>query len=231
VKINILTGFPDFFSSPLQSSIIRQAQKKELVSFKLLNLRDFSGEKYRSIDDYPFGGGGGMVLKCAPVFAAFEALQAQSPAAEKPVVILPTPQGESLKPELLRFFSMSPEISILAGHYKGVDERIVDQWVTHEVSIGDYIVSSGEIAALVIIDAIVRLIPGVLGNYESAQSDSFEDGLLDCSYYTRPAEFRGLRVPEVLLSGDHEEIENHRLAEKIARTKNRRPDLYRQYAK
>lgn len=230
MKIKILTGFPDIFDGPLRSSIVWQAQKKKLLEIDIINLRDFADDKYKSIDDYPFGGGGGMVLKCDPVFRAMEKITASTEKVRRRV-ILPTPQGKMFSQKKAREFVLEDELIFIGGHYKGVDERIVQTWVSDEISIGDYVLSGGELPILVIIDAIVRIIPAVLNNFDSSQTDSFEDGLLDSTYYTRPAEYRGLNVPNVLLSGDHEKIKEYRYNEKIERTRNRRPDIYKKYLK
>lgn len=226
--INVLTGFPDIFTGPLQNSIIWQAQKKNLLSVNIINLRDFTSDKYKSIDDYPFGGGGGMVLKCDPVFKAMDQLSKETVASNRRV-ILPTPQGELFTQKKAREFVLADELILIGGRYKGVDERITRELVTDEISIGDFILTGGELPILIIIDAVARLLPAVLNNFESAQTDSFEDGLLDCAYYTRPDVYRGLEVPKVLLSGDHKRISEYRLQEKIDRTKKRRPDMYNKY--
>jgi tRNA (guanine37-N1)-methyltransferase len=230
MRIDIVTALPDLVAGPLEHSIIQRAQQKGLVEIRVHDLRDYSEDKHRTIDDYPFGGGGGMVLKPEPLFACIEAIRAEWAEAgggdeSGEEVIYLTPDGETLTQPLANVLSMQKRLLLIAGHYKGIDQRVRDTLVTREVSIGDYVLSGGELPALVLTDALVRLVPGVLGDAQSALSDSFQDGLLDAPVYTRPAEFRGQSVPDVLLSGDHERIHAWREAERLRRTQERRPDL------
>lgn len=230
MRIDIVTALPDLVAGPLEHSIVQRAQRKGLVEIRVHDLRDFAEDKHRTIDDYPFGGGGGMVLTPGPLFACIEAIHAEWAEAsgdedDGEEVIYLTPDGETLDQPLANVLSMQKRLLLIAGHYKGIDQRVRDTLVTREVSIGDYVLSGGELPALVLTDALVRLVPGVLGDAQSALSDSFQDGLLDAPVYTRPAEFRGQDVPDVLLSGDHERIHAWREAERLRRTRERRPDL------
>jgi tRNA (guanine37-N1)-methyltransferase len=227
VRIDILTVLPGIVSGPLAHSILRRAADKGLVDVRVHDIRDYAGGKHRQVDDYPFGGGAGMVLKPEPIFACLEALHAAARAAGRAIdeVIYLTPDAPVLDQQLANRLSMQQHLVLLAGHYKGVDQRVRDELVTREVSIGDYVLSGGELPALVLVDAMARLIPGVLGDATSALSDSFQDGLLDAPAYTRPASFRGLRVPDVLLSGDHRRIEQWRDEQRLGKTRALRPDL------
>ena len=195
------------------------------MDIRVIDLRQFATGKHRQVDDYPYGGGAGMVLKPEPLFACVESLMDAS-KAENPEVIYLTPDGERLDQSLSNELSLVEHLILIAGHYKGIDQRVRDRLVTREVSIGDYVLSGGELPALVLIDAVVRLIPGVLGDSSSAMTDSFQDGLLDAPAYTRPAEFRGMRVPDVLMSGNHEAVVEWRERHRIEKTKKRRPDLF-----
>lgn len=227
MRIDILTALPDIVAGPLQHSILRRAAHKGLVDIRVHDIRDYATDKHRQIDDYPYGGGAGMVLKPEPIVACIEKLQQEAAEAGASIddVIFLTPDGEVLSQPLANALSLKKRLVLLAGHYKGVDQRVRDLFVTREVSIGDYVLSGGELPALVLVDALVRLLPGVLGDATSALSDSFQDDLLDAPSYTRPAEFRGETVPEVLLSGDHRRIEAWREAQRLEKTKTRRPDL------
>lgn len=227
MRIDLLTALPDLVASPLQHSILKRAADKGLIDIRVHDIRAFSTQRHRQIDDYPFGGGAGMVLKPEPIFACIEHLQAEARAEGEAydAVIYLTPDGERLTQPAANALSLSQRLILLAGHYKGVDQRVRDTLVTHELSIGDYVLSGGELPALVLIDALVRLIPGVLGDADSALSDSFQDHLLGAPVYTRPATFRDLPVPKVLLSGDHKRISAWREAERERRTRERRPDL------
>lgn len=208
-------------SSALGVGIVGRAQGLGLVQTSAHNLRDFTSDKHRSVDDYPYGGGPGMLLKAEPIFKAVRSL---SPTSETKIILL-SPQGQKFTQKLAEKLSLEKHLIFICGRYKGVDERVKIALITDEISIGDYILSGGELAALVIIDAIVRLIPGAITDYQSAQYDSFEDGFLDCPHYTRPAEFEGLKVPEVLLSGDPKKIKKWQRLEAIKRTFQKRPDL------
>jgi len=227
MKIDIISALPEIVSGPLQHSIIKRAIKKGLVSIRVHDIRSYSTDKHRQIDDYPFGGGAGMVLKPEPIFACIEAIQAEARQNGEEIdeVIFLTPDGEVLNQKLANQLSLKRHLVLLAGHYKGVDQRVRDALVTREISIGDYVLSGGELPALVLVDAVVRLIPGVLGDAESALSDSFQDNLLDAPVYTRPAVFRGMAVPDVLLSGDHARVAAWREEQKLELTRRRRPDL------
>lgn len=228
MRFDLITALPGLVASPLAHSILLRAQTKGLMQVHVHDLRDYAADKHRRVDDYPFGGRAGMVLQPEPIFACYERIvdeaKARGEAGPDAFVYL-TPDGETLTQGMANGFSLRRHVVLLAGHYKGVDQRVRDALVTHEVSIGDYVLSGGELPALVLIDAVARLLPGVLGDAESALSDSFMDGLLDAPAYTRPAEFRGMRVPDVLLSGDHAKIDAWRDDERLAKTKARRPDL------
>jgi tRNA (guanine37-N1)-methyltransferase len=219
--IQILTLFPEMFAGPFQSSILKRAQEQKLVEFRLLNFRDFTTDKHRMVDDIPYGGGSGMVLKPEPLFKCLCFARESSPNAK---VVLLTPQGETFKQQIAGELAAWEHLIIICGHYEGFDERI-RSWVDLELSIGDYVLTGGEPAALVVCDAITRLIPGVLGSEESAVRDSFSEELLDYPQYTRPVEFEGMTVPEVLISGHHARIETWRREQAILRTALRRPDL------
>jgi tRNA (guanine37-N1)-methyltransferase len=224
VRIDIVTALPAIVSGPLQHSILGRAGRKGLVDIRVYDIRDYSTDKHRQIDDYPYGGGAGMVLKPEPIFRCIECIRDEDESAVNEVIYL-TPDGEVFSQDIATELSLQRHVVLLAGHYKGVDQRVRDALVTREVSIGDYVLSGGELPALVIVDAVVRLIPGVLGDAESALSDSFQNGVLDAPVYTRPAEFRGMDVPEVLLSGDHQKVDDWREEQRLIRTRARRPDL------
>ncbi len=223
MRIDVLTLFPGVFEPFLKTSIVGRAIEGGIVDVVCTDLRGFAQGRHRSVDDRPFGGGPGMVLMCQPVFDALASLEAGK--EEKPVRILLTPQGEPLKQSTVAELSLAPWLIVLCGHYEGFDERIREGVEVREVSIGDYVLSGGESAAIVLIDAIVRLLPGALGDGESAVRESFSDGTLDYPHYTRPREFRGMTVPEVLLSGDHAKIAAWRREQSLRRTLDRRPDL------
>jgi tRNA (guanine37-N1)-methyltransferase len=224
MKINVITIFPDVMSQVLAMGMLGIASKKSLVSYNVMNLRDFTGDKHKTVDDEPYGGGGGMILMAPPIVEAVERLD---PSPGSPVILL-SPAGKRFDQALAHRYAESDAITFICGRYKGVDERVRELVVTDEVSIGDFILSGGELAAAVCIEAIVRLKENVLGNKDTRESDSFEaerEHLLDCAYYTRPVEFRGRRVPEVLLSGNHKEIEKWRKSSSLRRTAEMRPDL------
>ncbi len=227
MRIDILTALPEIVQGPLQHSILRRAARKGLVNIRVHNIRDYATGKHRQVDDYPYGGGPGMVLKPEPIFACIEALHQEAAEAGQRIddVIFLTPDGDVLHQRLANELSLKKRLVLLAGHYKGVDQRVRDALVTREISIGDYVLSGGELPALVLVDAVVRLMPGVLGDATSALSDSFQDDLLDAPVYTRPAQFRDAGVPEVLLSGDHRRIAAWREEQRQQKTKERRPDL------
>ena len=220
MKIDIVTLFPEFFTSPLATSMIARALQKDLAEIEIHDLREFATDRHRTVDDTPYGGGGGMVIKPEPVARAWEARE----LADGHCIYL-TADGELLDQNMAIQLSLQPHLVLLCGHYKGIDERIRRRYIDRELSVGDYVLTGGEPACLVLIDAIVRLIPGVLGDFSSALEDSFQEDLLDCSWYTRPAEFRQERVPEVLLSGNHQEVRQWRRRQALRRTFKRRPDL------
>jgi tRNA (guanine37-N1)-methyltransferase len=225
VRIDIVTLFPDFFSSPLNSGLLGKALAKQIAGVHLVNPRDFATDKHHRVDDEPYGGGVGMLMKPEPIFAAVESL----PVLPRREVILMTPQGQTMNQPLLRELATNyDQLAIICGHYEGVDERVL-HLVTREVSLGDFVLTCGEIPALALINGVVRLLPGTVGKEESLKAESFEAGLLDYPQYTRPAEFRGWKVPPVLLSGNHAEIERWRNSQQIERTRDRRPDLYAQW--
>lgn len=222
MNIDIITVLPALLDSPFAHSIMQRAQTKGLVSIRVHNLRDYSNDKHKNVDDYQYGGGSGMVMSIEPFANCIEQLQKEITYDE---VIYLTPDGETLKQNTANELSLKGNLLLLCGHYKGIDQRIRDLYVTKEISIGDYVLSGGELAAAVLVDSIVRLIPGVLSDETSALSDSFQDDLLSPPVYTRPADFRGHKVPDILLSGNTPEVEKWRFEQALARTKERRPDL------
>jgi tRNA (guanine37-N1)-methyltransferase len=222
MRIDIITIHPELISSPFEHSILKRGISKGLVEINFINLRDYSTNKHKSVDDYQFGGGAGMVMMVEPIARCIESLKSERKYDE---VIYMTPDGELFNQKSANHLSTLKNIIILCGHYKGVDERVRQLFITKEISIGDYVLSGGELAAAVVSDAIIRLIPGVISDETSALSDSFQDGLLAPPVYTRPSEFNGVKVPDVLLSGNFENIERWRVEKAIERTKKRRPDL------
>lgn len=222
MRIDIITIFPEMFDGPFSHSIIKRAIGKELLEIGLHDLRDYTTDKHRSVDDYPYGGGAGMVMRIEPIARCIEKLKSERSYDE---VIYLTPDGEKLDQELSNELSMSQNLLILCGHYKGVDERIREFLITREISIGDFVLSGGELAAAVLVDSVARVIPGVLGDETSALSDSFQDGLVAPPVYTRPAEFRGWKVPDILLSGHDKNIREWRMEQALKRTLERRPGL------
>ena len=222
MRIDIITVLPELIESPLNHSIVKRAREKGLIEVNLINLRDFTTDRYKTVDDYAFGGGAGMVMMIEPVYKALEKLKSERSYDD---VIYTSPDGEPFTQKLANQLSMKENLIILAGHYKGVDQRIRDHLITREISVGDYVLSGGELPAAIIVDAVARLIPGALGDEQSALSDSFQDDLLAPPVYTRPAEFRGWHVPDILLSGHTAEIEKWRHEESLERTKKLRPRL------
>lgn len=222
MRIDILTVVPQLLDSPFNHSIVKRAKDKGLVEIYLHNLRDYTTNKYRQVDDYAFGGGAGMVMMAEPIAKCIDQLKSEREYDE---VIFMCPDGEVFKQKTANQLSLNGNLIFLCGHYKGIDERIRQLYITKEISVGDYVLTGGELAAAIVVDAIVRLIPGAIGDEESALSDSFQDGLLAPPVYTRPEEFMGLKVPEVLKSGDHKKIEEWRHEESLKRTQERRPDL------
>lgn len=223
MKIYVITAFPHFFNSPLETSILKKGIEKGKISVEIVDLREFSMERHKKVDEYPYGGGPGMVLMVEPIFNAISRIKEKCKDI-KPKIILVSPQGEKLNQTKVRELSREEVIIIICGHYKGVDER-VKKFIDEEISVGDYILSGGEIPSLIIIDAITRIIPGVIGDIDSANSDSFETGLLDYPHYTKPRDFKGERVPEILLSGNHKEIDKWRKEMSYINTTKNRSDL------
>ena len=225
MRFDIITLFPDFFASPLSSGLLGKALGKEIAHVHLVNPRDFTQDKHHRVDDEPVGGGVGMVLKPEPIYAAVESL----PILPRREVIFLTPQGEQMHQELFRDLALNcDQIVLICGHYEGIDERIISL-VTREVSLGDFVLTGGEIPAMALLNGVVRLLPGTVGKEESLKAESFEQGLLDYPHYTRPAVFRGIPVPDVLLSGHHGKIEQWRKQQQLQRTRERRPDLWQDW--
>ena len=222
MKFDIITIFPELFSGVLDCGIIRRALRSGLVNINIVNLRDFTKDKHRSVDDRPFGGGEGMVFMPGPLFEAIEHCRQESVKSE---VALLTPQGKTWSQDLAVEFAAIPHLILICGRYEGIDQRVIDSLVDREISIGDFVLTGGEIPSMVVLDSIVRLLPGALGCSDSAVNESFSSGLLDYPQYTRPAEFRGQSVPEVLLSGNHAEIEKWRKEQALEKTKRARPEL------
>ena len=220
MKIDVLTLFPEMFSGPMDASIVGRARKNGLLNLQFQNLRQWTHDRHKTVDDKPFGGGAGMVLKPEPIFEAVESL-----ADEKTHVILTAPAGRPFSQAIARELSQKEHLLIICPSYEGVDDRVCEALVDDELSIGDYVLTNGGLPAMVIIDAVTRLLPGALGDDESAHDESFSHGLLEYPHYTRPAEFRGMKVPEILLSGHHSEIEKWRVEQAKKRTAQRRPDL------
>jgi len=231
MKIDILTLFPEAFGSFLSHSMMKRAQESGRVEIHTVDLRDYAHDKHRTCDDRPFGGGAGMVLKPEPIFEALDKLFGGKKPSKKTRVIHLTPSGKPFDQAQAKKLAKFDHLVFLCGHYEGIDERAIESWVTDEVSIGDYILTQGELPAMVMIDSVVRLLPGVLGNALSKTFESFTDNLLEYPHYTRPAEYRGLKVPEVLLSGDHQKIADWRHRQALKRTVKRRPDLLRKKRK
>lgn len=222
MRIDIVTGLPEIFKGPLDESMIKRAQQNESVTLSIHNLRDYTHDRHKTIDDIPYGGGGGMILKPEPIFECVESLQRKRPYDE---ILYMTPDGERYTQKIATQLSLKENIIILCGHYKGIDERVREALVTREISIGDYVLTGGELAAAVIIDSVVRLLPGTLHDSTSAMSDSFQDNLLGAPVYTRPPVYRSKKVPDILLTGNHKAIDAWRQEQRIKRTTERRPDL------
>lgn len=222
MRIDILTLFPALFEGPFSESMIKRAQEAGHVEIHLHDIRDYSKDKHRKVDDYPFGGGAGMVMAIQPIADAIDHLKSER---EYDHIIYMTPDGKTLNQGMANHLSLSGNIILLCGHYKGIDQRLRDHYITDEISIGDYVLTGGELAACVVVDAVVRLLPGVLSDEESALTDSFQDNLLAPPIYTRPKEYNGWTVPEILLSGHEAKIEEWRMQQALERTKKLRPDL------
>lgn len=226
MRIDIITVLPEILESPFNHSIIKRAKEKGLAEIHLHNLRDFSEDKHRKVDDYSFGKGAGMVMAIQPIEKAIETLKAKRNYDD---IIFTTPDGKLFNQKSANQLSLKQNLLIICGHYKGIDQRIRDRYVTLEISVGDYVLTGGELAAAIITDSVVRLIPGVLSDETSALTDSFQDNLLSPPVYTRPADYKGMKVPEILLSGNDRKIDDWKHEQAVERTKNLRPDLYRKY--
>ena len=224
MRIDIVTLFPEVCRAPLSESIMKRAQEHRIIDLHIHNLRDWTRDKHHVVDDAPFGGGQGMVMKPEPIFAAVEDLKSQIEDRKSRVVLM-SPAGRRFDQRMAKQLSQEPHLIIISGHYEGVDHRVIEHLINLEISIGDYVLTNGGIAAVVLVDSIVRLLPGTLGHEQSAADDSFSDGLLEAPQYTRPADFRGWKVPELLLSGNHAEIAKWRKEQAIKRTRENRPDL------
>ncbi len=230
MQIDIITAFPKMVSVPLEESIIGRAANRDIVKINIHDLRAWTEDRHRTIDDAPYGGGAGMVYKVEPLHKCLTEIfeKKEHPSRE---ILLTSPRGKTFDQAAAVKLSLIDHLIIICGHYKGIDERLKSFFPVNEISLGDYVLSGGEIPATVIVDSVVRLLPGVLGDVDSAFTDSFNDYLLDCDYYTRPENFKGVSVPEILLSGNHDKIDKWRLAQREAITKDRRPDLYKKYLK
>lgn len=228
IKFQVFTLFPEMFSPIVDNSIIGRAKANNIIDIQLFNIRDYSTNKHKKVDDEPYGGGHGMVMQCQPIYDAF---YSNVDLNKKPLVLYASPRGKTFNNDMAKEFSKYENIVILCGHYEGVDQRAIELIGAQEVSIGDYVLTGGELAAMTIIDAVSRFIPGVLGKIESAGEESFSDGLLEYPQYTRPDVFNGLKVPEVLLSGHHKNIEKWQKEQSIELTRQNRPDLYEKYKK
>jgi tRNA (guanine37-N1)-methyltransferase len=229
MKIFIITPFPEAINILIENNIANQGIKKNLLNVEIINLRDFAKDNYKKIDDEPYGGGSGMVMMCQPLFDAID--HCIDLSVDKPVIIFPSPRGKKLSHDISSELSNEKSLIFICGHYKGIDERVIEKYVDLEISIGDFIISNGELSTMIIFDSIARLVPGVLNDINSAMTDSFVDDLLDAPYFTRPNEIDGLKVPKVLLSGNHKSIKDWKEEKKIEITKDRRPDLWRKYKK
>jgi tRNA (guanine37-N1)-methyltransferase len=228
VRIDVITAFPKTFAGFLDESILKRAIQKNAVRITFHDIRDYAADKHQQVDDYPYGGGPGMILKPEPIFRCIEDVL-EKRGADKTRITLLTPAGEQYDQKKAVEISLRDSLILLCGHYKGIDQRVIDELVDEEISIGDYVLTGGELAAMVVIDSVVRLLPGVIGDIDSAITDSFQTGLLDHPHYTRPEVFRGRRVPDVLLSGNHRKIEAWRQEKALSVTKARRHDLYQKY--
>jgi tRNA (guanine37-N1)-methyltransferase len=224
MRFDIITIFPELFQGVLECGIVRRARQSAILDVRVVDLREFTSDKHRSVDDRPYGGGEGMVFMPGPLFDAVEYCRGQAPEPGNQVILL-SPQGKLWSQEMAAEFTTIPHAILLCGRYEGVDQRVVDSLVDREISIGDYILTGGEIPAMVLLDSVARLLPGALGNKESARNESFSTGLLDCPQYTRPADFRGMSVPEVLLSGDHARIDRWRKERALEKTRECRPEM------
>ena len=229
VRFHILTLFPEMVMQGLHTSILGRAADRGDISIEAVNIRDFTTDKHGKVDDYTYGGGAGMLMQAQPVYDACQSVINQIGQTRARRVIYVTPQGKTFHQDIAKELSTEEELIFLCGHYEGIDERVLEEIVTDEISLGDYVLTGGELAAMVMVDAIARLVPGVLHNGQSAETESFGDGLLEYPQYSRPEIWHGKRVPEILLSGDHAKVDAWRFAQALARTKERRPDLYEKY--
>ena len=230
MKIDVLTLFPEMVMQGLNTSIIGRACEKGVLSINAINIRDFTTDKHKKVDDYPYGGGAGMLMQAQPVYDAYCHVVNHMKTRQRPRVIYVTPQGKVFNQKMAKELAMEQDLIFLCGHYEGIDERVLEEIVTDYVSIGDYVLTGGELPAMVMIDSISRMVPGVLSNRESGETESFSGNLLEYPQYSRPEEWMGKKVPEVLLSGHHKNIEIWRLEQSVKRTRERRPDLYEKYA-
>lgn len=229
MNFHILTLFPEMVMQGLNTSIIGRAITNGFITLESVNIRDYTTDKHNKVDDYPYGGGAGMLMQAQPIYDCFQAISAKLPPNVSPRVIHATPQGKVFDQELAKELAREEELVILCGHYEGIDERVLEEIVTDHVSIGDYVLTGGELPAMVMVDAIARMVPGVLKNTESGETESFSDHLLEYPQYSRPELWRGKPVPKVLLSGDHAKVAKWRLEQAVCRTRERRPDLYRKW--
>lgn len=229
MDFHIMTLFPDMVQDGLNTSILARAAQRELISIKTYNIRDYTTDKHKKVDDYTYGGGAGMLMQAQPVYDCYSAIVAAQRTRQRIRTIYLTPQGKLFHQEMAKEFASEEQLIFLCGHYEGVDERVLEEIVTDTISIGDYVLTGGEFAAMVMVDAIARLVPGVLNNDDSAETESLTDHLLEYPQYSRPEVWHDKRVPEILLSGDHAKVDAWRLEQSIARTKERRPDLYERY--
>jgi tRNA (guanine37-N1)-methyltransferase len=240
MRFHVLTLFPEMIEEGAHNSILARAMDRDLIGVEAVNIRDYTQNKHGRVDDYIYGGGAGLLMQAQPVYDAWEALSHKismergadpaDPSGQRPVrTVYLSPQGKVFSQEIAQELSQEEDLILLCGHYEGIDERVLEEIVTDEISIGDYVLTGGELPALVLIDAVSRLVPGVLGNDVSAETDSFQDGLLEYPQYSRPEEWRGKKVPAILLSGDHAKVDAWRREQSLLRTKERRPDLYQKY--
>ncbi len=230
MRIDIVTAFPNLVMSPLQESILKRAQEKGLVQIVIHDLREFTKDRHHQVDDYPYGGGSGMIMKPEPFFRAYDKIVKDFPSRKRKVIFM-SPQGETFHQKMANNLREWEHLIFLCGHYKGVDDRVIEALVTDEISIGDYVLTGGELPALIVIDAVVRLIPEVISDFQSAATDTFQQDLLDYPHYTRPEEYRGYRVPEILLSGHHQKIDEWRKKQSLEKTREKRKDLLEKYHK
>lgn len=229
MDFHIMTLFPDMVRDGLNTSILARAVQRELISITTYNIRDYTSDKHKKVDDYTYGGGAGMLMQAQPVYDCYAAVTAAQRTRQRIRTIYVTPQGKTFDQKMAGELASEEQLIFLCGHYEGVDERVLEEIVTDYISIGDYVLTGGELAAMVMVDAIARLVPGVLNNHDSAQTESFTDYLLEYPQYSRPEVWHDKRVPDVLLSGDHAKVDAWRLEQSVARTKERRPDLYERY--